>query len=174
AVDQHKAGTLATEHLLGLGHHNVWHVSGPQDWAETVGRTAGWSDALTAAGIEPPPVLPGDWTPASGYECGRLLANMADVSAVFVASDEMAFGVMQALRENGLAVPDDVSIVAMDDIPLAPYAPTPLTTVRQAFEEIAERVVARLLELLDGDSEPAGEPRLIEPQLIVRASTKRR
>ncbi|HEX2133215.1 MAG TPA: LacI family DNA-binding transcriptional regulator [Actinophytocola sp.] len=145
-IDQREAGRVATQHLLDLGHRQVWHVSGPDEWIEARQRRQGWQECLAAAGIEAPPPLEGDWSPESGHRQGQIAAMIPDVTAIFVASDEMAFGVVRALRERGRAVPDDVSIVGVDDIALAAYCSPPLTTVRQDFYRFGAAAVGLLLE----------------------------
>jgi DNA-binding LacI/PurR family transcriptional regulator len=145
-IDQREAGRVATQHLLDLGHRQVWHVSGPDEWIEARQRRQGWQECLADAGIEPPPPLEGDWSPESGYRQGQIVAMIPDVTAIFAASDEMAFGVVRALRERGRAVPDDVSIVGVDDIALAAYCSPPLTTVRQDFYRFGAAAVGLLLE----------------------------
>lgn len=166
-IDQQEAGRVATQHLLDLGHRQVWHVAGPDEWIEARRRRQGWQQALAEAGIEAPPPLEGDWSPDSGYRQGQIIARIPDVTAVFAASDEMAFGVIRALREHGRKVPDDVSIVSVDDIALAAYCCPPLTTVRQDFYQSSAAAVALLLQ---GDD--AGVTEVVVPaSLSVRAST---
>jgi DNA-binding LacI/PurR family transcriptional regulator len=169
-VDQEAAGRMATEHLLDLGHETVWHLSGPTAWKDAGGRTIGWQAALRDRGIDEPPVLYGDWSPESGYRNGLLLGRMPDVTAIFVSSDEMAFGVLRALAELGRSVPGDVSVIGMDDIALARYASPPLTTIRQPFSEMGRLAVEHLLTLIE---EPAAERETVVmlPELIVRGST---
>ncbi|WP_306208072.1 LacI family DNA-binding transcriptional regulator [Actinoplanes sp. RD1] len=162
-IDQQEAGRLATQHLLDLGHRQVWHVAGPDEWIEARQRRQGWQECLAAAGIEAPPPLEGDWSPESGYRQGQILALIPDVTAIFAASDEMAFGLIKALRERHRFVPEDVSIVSVDDIALAAYCHPPLTTVRQDFYHSGEAAVALLLG--GGDSE------VPEATLSVRLST---
>lgn len=168
-VDQHAAGRLATEHLLDLGHRTVWHISGPASWKGASGRTQGWADALRERGCEEPTVLYGDWSPESGYRNGQLLARIPDATAVFVSSDEMAFGVIRALSEAGRRVPEDVSVIGMDDIALARYATPPLTTIRQPFSEMARSAVHHVIDLI-GDPAAVHEGTVVEPQLIERGS----
>lgn len=168
-VDQGLIATLATEHLLDLGHATVWHVSGDEYWAESTQRKDAWERALTARGIVPPPVLPADWTPESGYRAGRTIAAIPDATAVFVASDEMAFGVVRALHEAGRRVPEDVSVVSVDDIALAAYAAPALTTVRQPFEAVGRAAATRVIDLIEGRAPTEIEE--VRPELIVRAST---
>lgn len=164
-IDQKEAGRIATRHLLDLGHRQVWHVSGPDEWIEARQRREGWQECLAAAGIQAPPPLEGDWSPDSGYRQGQVLAMIPDVTAVFAASDEMAFGVIRALRERGRSVPGDVSIVSVDDIALAAYCHPPLTTVRQDFYHSGAAAVALLLRGAD-----AGES-LVTASLSIRDST---
>jgi DNA-binding LacI/PurR family transcriptional regulator len=170
AVDQFAGAASATQHLLDLGHETVWHIAGPPDFLESRQRLEGWRATLQAAGIEPPPPLTGDWSPRAGYDLGRRLSISRDVTAVFVANDQMALGVLRAMHESGRRIPDEVSIVGFDDIPEARYFLPPLTTVRQDFDEVGTRSVRLLLRILsDGEALPSA-PR-VEPELIVRDST---
>jgi DNA-binding LacI/PurR family transcriptional regulator len=170
AVDQVAGARLATAHLLELGHRTVWHISGPADWLEAQDRVDGWRSTLEAAGAAPPPVLVGDWSAHAGHELGRELAANPDVTAVFVANDQMALGVLRSLHEAGRRIPDDISIVGFDDIPEAGYFTPPLTTVRQNFNEMGRRSLLLLLEQLEtGVRTPTRET--VEPELVVRAST---
>ncbi|GAB3395785.1 LacI family DNA-binding transcriptional regulator [Humibacter soli] len=170
AMDQLAAGTIAVEHLLGLGHETVWHVAGPASWKDAAGRTTGWERTLREAGRTPPPVLHGDWTPESGYRNGQILARMDDVTAVFASSDEMAFGIMRALIEHGRRIPGDVSVVGMDDIALAPFAAPPLTTIRQPFEQMGRVAVDHVVRLIE-ETEAEGDAITITPELVIRQST---
>jgi DNA-binding LacI/PurR family transcriptional regulator len=170
AVDQSLAAVLATRHLLDLGHETVWHVAGPRDWLDAASRRQGWRRVLEDAGRAVPPELEGDWSPASGYRSGLVLGRIPDVTAVFVASDEMAFGVIRALHELGRRVPADISVVGVDDIALAEFCSPSLTTVAQPFAQMGALAVGHLLRHID---EPAAsqDPATVEPTLVVRAST---
>lgn len=170
-VDQDLIARLATEHLLDLGHDNVWHISGDEGWAETHKRRDGWARVLRERGITPPPTISGDWTPESGYRAGQVLAGIAEATAVFVASDEMAFGVIRALHEAGRMVPDDVSVVSVDDIDLAAYASPALTTVRQPFRSVGRDAALRVIAKIEGRDPEAEDFDITEPTLIVRSST---
>jgi DNA-binding LacI/PurR family transcriptional regulator len=170
AVDQIAGAQLATAHLLELGHRTVWHISGPADWLEAQDRMNGWRTTLEAAGATPPPALTGDWSARAGHELGRELAANPDVTAVFVANDQMALGLLRALHEAGRRIPGDISVVGFDDIPEAEYFTPPLTTVRQNFNEMGRRSLLLLLEQIEsGVREPRRET--VPPELIVRAST---
>ena len=170
AVDQFAGAALATRHLLELGHPTVAHIAGPDDFLEAALRTDGWRSTLEAAGAAAPPVLVGDWSPRSGYELGRQLLETAQPSAIFVANDQMALGVLRALHEAGLEIPRQVSVVGFDDIPEAAYYSPPLTTVRQDFREIGSRSLRLLLEMI-ADVGEAQSPPPVPPELILRSST---
>jgi DNA-binding LacI/PurR family transcriptional regulator len=170
SVDQAAGARIVTEHLLELGHRTVWHVSGPAGWYESEDRIVGWTAALRAAGLEVPPALAGDWSPRSGYEAGRLLSRMPEVTAVFVANDQMALGVLRALNEHGRRVPDDISLVGFDDIPESEYFSPPLTTVRQPFDTVGRRSLQTLLSEIETGQAVSGRV-VIAPELVVREST---
>jgi DNA-binding LacI/PurR family transcriptional regulator len=168
-VDQHRGALEATQHLIDLGHTRIAHVSGPVGWTEAEARTQGWRDAVESAGLEPSPCVEGDWTAARGYEAGLELAADPDLTAVFVANDQMAIGLLRAMHEAGRRVPEDVSVVGFDDSPEAGYLVPPLTTVRQDFPEVGRRAIAVLHAAMVGEEEDLD--RLIEPVMVVRAST---
>jgi DNA-binding LacI/PurR family transcriptional regulator len=171
-VDQLAGGRLATEHLLGLGHRTVAHIAGPEDFMEAQQRVAGWREALTAAGLDAPDPLVGDWSARAGYELGhQLLQRRPDVTAVFAANDPMALGLLRAMRERGLSAPEDVSVVGFDDVPEAEYFSPPLTSIRQDFDEIGRRSLALLLEHMQGDARKRPRRVVVDPELVVRQST---
>ncbi|UFU03766.1 LacI family DNA-binding transcriptional regulator [Ruania suaedae] len=169
-TDQQTGARLAVEHLLGLGHATVHHLSGPMSWHSAQGRAQGWAEALEGAGADVPAPVAGDWTSRSGYERGRELAA-TDATAIFAANDQMAIGLTRALTEAGRRVPEDVSVVGFDDIPDAAYLPVPLTTVRQEFAELA----ALAVDLFARESATAARSSdaqvTVTPELIVRDST---
>ncbi|MDQ0753545.1 DNA-binding LacI/PurR family transcriptional regulator [Streptomyces africanus] len=127
----HQLARAVTEHLLELGHATVHHLAGPERWYAARDRLEGWRATLAAHGRREPPVIAGDWSAASGYAAGRRLALDDSVTAVFAANDDMAIGLIRALLEAGRRVPEDVSVVGLDDIPVAAYVSPPLTTVRR-------------------------------------------
>ncbi|GAB2884196.1 LacI family DNA-binding transcriptional regulator [Nocardioides pacificus] len=168
-VAQREGGMLATSHLLGLGHRSVAHLAGPAAWIEASERREGWLAAHAEAGAQPGREWSGDWTAASGYAAGASIAADPDVTAVFVANDQMALGLLLALREAGRAVPHDVSVVGFDDLPEAAYFSPPLTTVHQDFAELAGRAVDLLVRALDGEVDPVVA--LVPARLVERASS---
>ena len=169
-VDQEAGARAATEHLLGEGHVTVFHLAGPPEWHQSQERIDGWRGALETAGAEVVVPLHGDWSARSGYDAGKMLARIPDMSAIFVANDQMALGVIQALHERGRSVPADVSVVGFDDIPEAAYFRPPLTTVCQDFEEVGRQALRLLLDQVASGSRTV-ERKEIETRLIVREST---
>jgi len=170
AVDQFAGAASATQHLLDLGHKTVWHVAGPADFLEAQERVEGWRTTLEVAGVEPPPPLVGDWSARSGYDLGRRLSRDASVTAIFVANDQMALGVLRAMHEAGRAMPGDVSLVGFDDIPESPYFTPPLTTVRQNFIEVGGRSLRLLVHAIETGERVVPASR-VPTELVVRAST---
>jgi DNA-binding LacI/PurR family transcriptional regulator len=168
-VDQAAGARAATRHLLDAGHRTVWHVSGPADWFDSAGRVAGWEATLRDAGAEVPPVLPADWSAAAGYRVGQTLARIPEVTAVFAANDHLALGILRALHERDLRVPDDMSVVGFDDVPEAGYFIPPLTTVRPDFHAVAERALDLLLAQIEAGA-PSGEQYTLAPTLVERSS----
>lgn len=169
-TDQADGARQATRHLLELGHDTVWHVTGPAESFASERRAQAWREVLLDAGRPVPPVLRGDWSAESGHRAGLELAARPDCTAVFVANDQMALGVLRALQENGRRVPGDVSVVGFDDLPdAAEYLP-PLTTVHQDFAEVGRRCVQGLLEQIRAQPAAAGTA-LVPVWLVERAST---
>jgi DNA-binding LacI/PurR family transcriptional regulator len=170
SVDQLAGAMAATRHLLELGHRTVWHIAGPGDWLEARQRVDGWAAALAEAGADVPPLLSGDWSARSGYELGKRLATVRDVTAVFAANDQMALGLLRALYESGRQVPRDLSVVGFDDIPEAQFFTPPLTTVRQDFNEMGRQSLMLLLGEIAATTR-SSERVVVEPELRIREST---
>ena len=171
-TDQADGARQATAHLLGLGHRQVWHVAGPESSFSAARRSEYWARTLREAGIEPPPVLHGDWSTESGYRHGRTLGLRDDVTAVFAANDQMALGLMRALHELGLDVPGDLSVVGFDDLEEAHSFWPPLTTIRQDFDEVGRHAVQRLLGKVHGEPGQEKHAKIMVPtRLVVREST---
>jgi DNA-binding LacI/PurR family transcriptional regulator len=167
-LDESRAAETLTEHLLALGHRTVHHVRVPPSRRED-GRTTGWRRALKRAGIEQPVLFEATWSPESGRTIGREIARDPEITAVFCGNDEIAMGVIKGLRDAGVRVPDDVSVVGFDDHPLAAMWSPALTTVRQDFGGLG----ARAFELLRGamSGEVARRTSSALPELIIREST---
>ena len=170
-ADQIQGSELAVEHLLGLGHHTIHHIAGPADSEPAVVRASTWGQRLRRAGIRPPQVVRGDWSARSGYAAGQQLVGDDSITAVYCANDEMAFGLIRALHEHRIRVPQDVSVVGFDDIALSGYSSPPLTTVRQDFHQIGRELVRLVLAQLGTEKVPRSGPVLIPTELIVRETT---
>lgn len=162
----------AVEYLLALGHRRIAFLTGPTTELAGLERLLGGQQALARVGIMPDPglVRQSGWNVDEAYEAGNiLLAERRDLTAVVAGSDFMAIGILRALLENGLRIPEDVSLIGFDDIDLCKYITPPLTTVRQDREAIGRGAVQRLIALIEGTGEPA--PLLLPTQLVVRKST---
>jgi DNA-binding LacI/PurR family transcriptional regulator len=172
-VDADNAGGArrAVAHLVDRGRRLVGTVAGPADMVPGEDRLAGWRQALVDAGRLPSPTLvaSADFTRAGGRAAtDELLARQPGLDGLFVASDLMALGALDALRAAGRRVPDDVAVVGFDDSELAASADPPLTTVRQPIEDLGRRVAGALLAQLGG-GEPTTE--VLRTELVVRSST---
>lgn len=169
SVDQITGARLATRHLIDLGHTEILHISGPQDWIEAEARMQGFVEEINAADLRMRAPILGDWSAHFGYYAGLELLRFRDFTAVFAGNDQMALGFMHACRDMGLDVPGDISIIGFDDIPESAHYPPPLTTVRQNFAELGRRAVSHLLAELGGLQPTSHDP--IPAELVVRAST---
>lgn len=170
AEDQVVGGRRATEHLIALGHVDIIHVAGPQDWIEAESRMRGYLAALLDADLPTRAPILGDWTADFGYRAARELSQRLDFTAVFAANDAMALGLLHGFRDVGIDVPRRVSIVGFDDIPLAAHSWPPLTTVHQQFASLGQRAVTELIKAIGAVVPPVATPS-VEPSLVVRAST---
>ncbi|MEW1589112.1 LacI family DNA-binding transcriptional regulator [Micromonospora vinacea] len=166
-------GLAATEHLLAIGHRRIGFVAGPTHLLCSRARLDGYRAGLEAAGVPVDDTLiyPGDFYHASGFSGGTALLDLADPpTGIFAASDQMAFGVYEAIRRRGLRVPDDVSVVGFDDLPEARWASPPLTTVRQPLVEMGRLAARTVLRLAQGEG--IDSPRVeLATELVVRDST---
>jgi DNA-binding LacI/PurR family transcriptional regulator len=169
SVDNFAGGASATQHLIDLGHRNIVHVSGPLNWFESSARAAGYSSTMLNANLSPE-IINGDWSLQAGYRIGKKLdINRRDITAVFLANDRMAIGLLHSMRERGVEVPSRLSVVGFDDLEEAEYCWPPLTTVRQDFRELGARAMKLLLDELSGNHLKKLDR--IVPNLVVRAST---
>jgi len=166
-----EAAAAATRYLLGLGHATVHHIAGPRRWWAARERTENWRAVLTAAGAGIPEPLEGDWSPDSGYRIGRILARDRDVTAIFAANDEMAIGAIHALHESGRRVPEHVSVIGFDDIPVAAHVTPPLTTFRSDNVALAAMSFRYLTDYLTDPETPPPPPPTHKHDLVVRRST---
>jgi len=172
-VDNRAGARTAVEHLLGLGHRRIGCITNaPLAYTSAADRVAGYRDALEAADVsfDPSLVAEGAFDAASGHAAmTRLLAQVSDLTGVFIASDIVTFGALRALRESSRSVPADVSVVGFDDIPLARHFDPPLTTIRLPAHALGAAAGRALVDRLAGRH--VSERTLLPTQLIVREST---
>lgn len=170
-TDQEQGARLAMEHLIGLGHREIAHISGPAASFSARRRVDAYRKIVAEHGLPEREVLVGDWSSGSGLELGRrILDSERPPTAVFAGNDQMALGMMYAIHERGLRVPEDLSVVGFDDADGASEFWPALTTVHQNLDEVGRRATALLLSLIDGA--PDTRTKLLVPTgLIVREST---
>jgi LacI family transcriptional regulator len=168
--DDRLGGYLATRHLLDLGHRRIGLIAGPDYASSARGRVEGYRQALLEAGV----AIDKDMmvTSTFGIDAGaaaaaQLMDAVNPPSAIFAVNDNTAIGALSTLARRGLAVPDDVSLIGYNDIPIVSHLPTPLTTLRVPFDQIA----VAALDLLDGIDAGDGRVRVATPTLIPRNST---
>lgn len=160
---QEEGAALAARHLVELGHRRIAHLAGPEDWVESTARDAGVEAALTSAGLELIARRRGDWSAASGAAAAPAIASMIRSerapTAVIVANDQMALGLIGGLRGSGLDVPTQVSVTGFDDNADAAFYTPPLTTVRLDLAGEARRAIASALG--ESDAPLPGPPLLV-------------
>jgi DNA-binding LacI/PurR family transcriptional regulator len=182
SIDNERGGRLATDHLLGLGHRTIGFISGPLRTASRLARLEGYRRALREAGVAPDSHLVWDeaenqhFGDVEGFELGRsgareLLSGVAPPSALFTINDMYALGAYAGVRDLGLRVPEDVSIVGFDDISMAEIAQPPLTTIRHPVREMMQTAVGLLVGRLQGTYVEPAEHVTVAPELVLRAST---
>ena len=166
-------GLAATKYLVDMGHRQIGIITGAPELLCSRARLDGYRAALERAGLSMNDQLvrPGDFRVKAGYEQAKVLFNLRErPTAIFAGSDLSALGVLRAAREAGLRVPEDLSVVGFDDIPLAAWITPALTTVRQPLTEMAAVAVSTLLEGAEGGEPPRRRVELAT-DLIVREST---
>lgn len=178
SVDEERGVILAIEHLVGLGHRRIACIASPDD--DAADRMAGFRAGLEAAGVPPDERLviraeqtgsETDFGSLAGYRAAKALLGVSPrPTAIFAADDFLALGAMQALEEEGVSVPGNMSLVGFDDIQFAALSRIRLTTVAQPRALMGEQVTQLVLERLDGRTVEA-RAIVLEPRLIVRAST---
>ncbi|GAA3867593.1 LacI family DNA-binding transcriptional regulator [Streptomyces lacrimifluminis] len=169
-----QGGLAATRHLVDLGHTRIASISGPSRMMCSRARVDGYRAALETAGLPVDPALlkVGDFHHETGYRAGlELLRSPTRPTAVFAGNDLQALGLYEAARELGLRIPEDLSIVGFDDLPIARLVGPPLTTVRQPLMEMAE-TAAKLVLNLGREDGTSGATRVeLATSLEVRNST---
>jgi DNA-binding LacI/PurR family transcriptional regulator len=164
-VDNAAGARVATQRLLDRGCRKIATITGPQDMTAALDRTDGWAQTLRRSGLAPEIRTSGDFTMTGGASAmERILAEHPDVDGVFAASDLMAAGALQVLRDQGRKVPDDVAVVGFDALGGERTSPR-LTTVLQPVVEMVAAATSSLLDMLAGEV-VYPEPRIFVPRLV--------
>lgn len=170
-IDNYTGAYEAVNHLAGLGHKDIVHICGLEEYLSSQERKKGYLEAVRDKGLPKYPVYKGEFSVESGYRCTKqIFSDGLKPTAIFAADDVTAFGVMQALSEMNLSAPEHVSVVGFDDHPLSRQLKPYLTTVCQSEEDLARRAVEELISAIEGKGIRSTTIR-IRPQLIVREST---
>jgi DNA-binding LacI/PurR family transcriptional regulator len=167
--DQYGCGRMAVEHLMGLGHEVIRFVAGPSSSVDSRYREAAWRETLESAGLCVTEPLVGDWSADSGYEAGAQLAKDELMTAVFAENDTMALGVVEALRDAGVRVPEDVSVIGVDDSLQGMVPRNELTTIRLDRTAMGRAAFESLIGGLEGSTR--AEALRLECELVVRGTT---
>lgn len=173
ALDDKQGGYLATQHLISLGHKRIALITGPLEEDCTQDRLSGYQRALVESNLifDSNLLYSGDWSASSGQVAiDHFKKHGVQFSAIFVQNDRMAVGAINQLQKSGLNVPNDVSIVGFDDMPLASYFDPPLTTIRQDILTIGKEAVRLLLQEKENPSDNH-QQLLFLPELVIRNST---
>ena len=173
SLDDEKVAYEATQHLISLGHKRIALVTGPMEEDCSQDRLVGFQRALNEAGIsfDQSLMFEGDWSATSGSEALADFVKKGNLpTAVFAQNDRMAMGVMRAARDADLKVPDQLSVIGVDDMPLSSYFDPPLTTMRQDMPLIGQEAIRKLIEIIQNKTVEQTVLKL-PAQLVVRQST---
>lgn len=170
SVDQSAGAEMAVNHLAELGHRDVLLLAGPTGWVDAQERLVSAMATCNHHGINST-VIEGDWSAKCGHDVGLEILAMPErerPTAIFAANDQMALGLLSAFNMHGLSVPDEISVIGFDDVPDAGYYSPALTSVRQDFSTLGQRVLEACLAILSGNTP---DTELVAPSLKVRGST---
>jgi LacI family transcriptional regulator len=168
-IDNYGGARTMIRHLAQLGHTRIAFVKGPDHNADARERLRGYRHAMRAIPGSERTEIDGDFTERSGYDAAlALLASPP--TAIFAANDSMAVGILSALAEKKVGVPDEMSVVGFDDIPIAHYVAPPLTTIRVDIAELGRRAFAVLCESIEASRKSGTKSECISTTLVVRKS----
>ncbi len=175
-TDNHLGAILATEHFIKMGHRNIACIQGINGISANNDRVRGFRDALQKHRIpvKESMILGTDFGEENGYiQTKKLLALPDRPTAIFALSNLISLGSIRALKEAGLTIPDDISIVSFDEQPWSAYLACPMTTVEQPREEIGRLAFDSLLNIIDKVLPTKAENLMLQPRLIYRESVKK-
>ena len=167
-ADQYGCSTAIVDYLMSKGHKTVYHIAGPSTSRAAESRARGWREALEQMGARVPSMYIGDWCADSGYQAGVALAHDPDCTAIYAANDQMAYGAMLGLQSVGKRVPEDVSIVGVDDSLVDMVPRLNLTTMKLRFDDIGATAFSMVRRQCEGEKIPVGVKTVIPPELIER------
>ena len=172
-VENELGGYVATRHLIENGHQQIAHMGGPRGVMSAIERANGWRRALSEAGI----AVPKSWHIASEYEVDQARSDAAALfaltpapTAVFAGSDAIALGIMYQARERGFIIPDDLSLVGFDGMPITELLQPALTTVGQPIDSLGRLGAEQLIAVIDGAAMPGAETIRLPIALVSRGS----
>ncbi len=171
-IDNEHGGYLATRYLIDKGHRKIVHLTGQQEYCDTRDRLKGFKRALKEAGIQYDDryVIEGEFDNESGFnETCKLLENDLEFSAIFAGDDEIAVGVIDALRSKGRKIPEDVSVVGFDDMFFSRFMHPKLTTIRQPITEMGTTASQMAMDIIKG-KKITEKRKVFKPKLIERLS----
>jgi DNA-binding LacI/PurR family transcriptional regulator len=170
-IDNYQGGKIATQHLIDLGHKEIVHITGPISGYEGKMRLQAYEDVMKAAKLKSD-VIEADWSLEKGYEVGKVIAaRKKRPSAIFTANDHLAVGVLKALSEAGISVPENMSLIGFDDIPEAKFMTPSLTSIQQNFDELGKLSIHKMMAQLREPSK--AESLKIDATLVIRDSTQK-
>lgn len=173
-MDDESAASLATEHLIALGHTRIGFIAGPSDYELSAWRIDGWRKAMQAAGLADDLLARGDFGYASGRDAAMALLDADDPATAIIASnDQMALATLETCRSRGIVVPDDLSLISFDNTPIVRFTHPPLTAIDQPIADLAAQAVELIIAGLAGGDAP-DQPIIVPATLEMRQSTAAR
>lgn len=171
-TDQYGCSTALVDYLMSKGHRTVYHIAGPSSSRAAESRARGWRDSLEQLGARVPSMYVGDWLADSGYQAGLALAHDPECTAIYAANDQMAYGAICGLEAAGKRVPEDVSVMGVDDSLVGMIPRLTLTTMRMRFDRIGSEAFSMVRRQCEGERVPVGVKTVIPPELVERSSVR--
>jgi LacI family transcriptional regulator len=174
-MDNEDGGRQVAEHFINSGHREFAIISAPPQYQVSHDRNKGFLSALSRNGLphEPAFMAYGDWHYEGGYQAAQtLLPYYPAFTAIFVHNDDMAIGAIRAIHEAGLRVPEDISVIGYDDVPVAAHLEIPLTTVWQPRHEMGAMIVRLMMKMINDEIINPHDKIVLQPHLVSRATVK--
>ena len=173
-IDNEKAVESAVDHLVSIGCKRIGTITGPLNTTVGIDRKKGYENSIKKHGfsINKQLITEGNFTEESGYQGMKKLLP-ANPDAIFAASDQMALGAIRAIKEKGLNIPNDISMIGFDDFPLPMPTDPPLTTIRQPISNFGKEALKMLLDIIENGQDPTRQV-ILKSELIIRGSTRQK